>query len=74
MAAGTATAWTARTRGEHFGGADAAALLFVSVAIGLVAQRSRTARPFGLAMLMVLLAFGTWLTGGAIRILLALAF
>ena len=67
---GTAGAWTARTRGEHFGGADAAALLFWSVAIGLLAQRSGTGRPFGLAMLAVLLACGTWLTAGAIRILL----
>lgn len=69
--AAVAGAWEARTRGEHFGGSDAAALLFLSAAIGLLAQRSRTARPFGLAMLAALLAFGAWATGAAIRILLA---
>ena len=74
LAATTATAWTARARGEHFGGADAAALLFLSVAIGLLAQRSRTARPVLLAILAALLVFGAWVTGGAMRILLALAF
>lgn len=68
---GTAGAWTARTRGEHFGSADAAALLFWSVAIGILAQQRKTARPFGLAMLAALLAVGAWATASAVRFLLA---
>lgn len=68
---GTAGAWMARTRGEHFGGADAAALLFWSAAIGILAQQWRTARPFGLALLAVLLAVGAWATASAVRFLLA---
>lgn len=68
---GTVGSWTARTRGEHFGGADAAALLFWSVAIGILAQQWKTARPFGLALLVALLAVGAWATASAIRFLLA---
>lgn len=69
-AGGTTGAWLARTRGEHFGGADAAALLFWSAAIGLLAHRSTTARPFALALLALLLAVGAWATASAIRLLL----
>jgi len=69
--ASVAGAWEARTRGEHFGGSDAAALLFLSAAIGFLAQWSRTARPFALAMLAALLACGAWITASAIRLLLA---
>lgn len=68
---GTVGSWTARTRSEHFGGADAAALLFWSVAIGILAQQWKTARPFGLALLAALLAVGAWATASAIRFLLA---
>jgi len=69
--ASVAGAWEARTRGEHFGGSDAAALLFLSAAVGFLAQWSRTARPFALAMLAALLACGAWITASAIRLLLA---
>ena len=67
---GTTGAWIARTRGEHFGGADAAAILFWSVAIGIMAQRWSGARSAGLALLAILLAFGTWTTARAIWLLL----
>jgi len=68
---GTAGAWAARTRSEHFGAADAAALLFWSVAIGILAQHWKTALPLGLALLAALLACGAWITASAIRLLLA---
>ena len=68
---GTTGAWIARTRGEHFGGADAAAILFWSVAIGILVQRWNSARPVGLALLAALLAFGSWTTARAIWLLLA---
>ena len=62
----------ARMRGEHFGGSDAAALLTLSAAAGSVAQRSARARPLLLAVLVASLIAGVWITGAALRILLAL--
>lgn len=68
---GTTGSWMARTRSEHFGAADAAALLFWTVAIGVAAQHWKTARPLAFALLAALLAVGAWITAGAVRLLLA---
>ena len=71
--AGSVAAVEARARGEHFGGADAAALLTLSAAAGILAQRLGRARPLLLATLVALLVAGIWITGAALRILLALS-
>ena len=73
VVAGSVPAAEARMRGEHFGGADAAALLALSAAIALLAQRPWPARPVLVATLVALLIAGTWITGGAIRALLAIS-
>jgi len=63
----------ARTRGDDFGGADAAALLTLSAALAILAQRARPARPFALATLAVVLGGGIWITGRAIEVLLTIS-
>src|SRR5688572_9178552 len=73
LVAASLPAWEARMRGEHFGGSDAAALLTLSAALAILAQRARAARPFALPTLAVVLGGGIWITGRAIEVLLTIS-